>query len=369
MTARLRRILVSALLGLLVGLGAVAALLTGRRPAGRGAAIAPRADATARAGTVLGPVAGPVAGAAPSTRPGGTPRARRAGRGRTAALVGLVLVAGLVAALSGVGGAFPGLLRPTGDGAAKPLAALSPPATSPPAASPLQSKAPSASEPLPDGGIGRRPDPRAQAPAGSAAPTGSENQAAPAPAERDAPAAPSFDSVRVEPSGDAVIAGRAAPNAIVDLLVDGRPAATVMFSVPDPARDDGVTQSAAREAGTSDAGRRPSPGAAGAQSDPAAGPDEPPQASSTGTLAANGSATAPMGAAEVHIPGISTARIVRGDSLWKISRRTYGEGGRYTVIYGANQDQIRDPDLIYPGQIFVLPREEAARTDGDGWPR
>lgn len=168
MTARLRRILVSALLGLLVGLGAVAALLTGRRPAGRGAAIAPRADATARAGTVLGPVAG----TAPSTRPGGAPGARRAGRGRTAALVGLVLVAGLVAALSGVGGAFPGLPRPTGDGAAKPLAALSPPAASPPAASPLQTKAPSASEPLPDGGIGRRPDPRAQAPAGSAAPTG-----------------------------------------------------------------------------------------------------------------------------------------------------------------------------------------------------
>ena len=31
-------------------------------------------------------------------------------------------------------------------------------------------------------------------------------------------------------------------------------------------------------------------------------------------------------------------------------------GKRYTVIFGANRDKIRDPDLIYPGQIFVLPK-------------
>lgn len=47
-----------------------------------------------------------------------------------------------------------------------------------------------------------------------------------------------------------------------------------------------------------------------------------------------------------------------GNSLWRISRRTYGAGVRYTVIYKANQNQIRDPDLIYPGQIFVLPESE-----------
>ena len=44
-----------------------------------------------------------------------------------------------------------------------------------------------------------------------------------------------------------------------------------------------------------------------------------------------------------------------GNSLWRIARRSYGEGLRYTVIYEANKDQIRDPDLIYPGQVFVLP--------------
>lgn len=44
-----------------------------------------------------------------------------------------------------------------------------------------------------------------------------------------------------------------------------------------------------------------------------------------------------------------------GNSLWRIARRTYGAGLRYTVIYAANQDQIQDPDLIYPGQILHTP--------------
>jgi nucleoid-associated protein YgaU len=63
-------------------------------------------------------------------------------------------------------------------------------------------------------------------------------------------------------------------------------------------------------------------------------------------------------ASAVVIPEVQTATVTRGDSLWRISRRTYGRGARYTVIYDANQDQIRDADLIYPGQIFVLPNEQ-----------
>ena len=59
----------------------------------------------------------------------------------------------------------------------------------------------------------------------------------------------------------------------------------------------------------------------------------------------------------MFVPEIDTAKIIRGDSLWQISRRTYGNGKRYTVIYDANRDQIRDPDLIYPGQIFVMPKD------------
>ena len=47
-----------------------------------------------------------------------------------------------------------------------------------------------------------------------------------------------------------------------------------------------------------------------------------------------------------------------GNSLWRIARRVYGSGFQYTVIYAANAGQIRDPDLIFPGQIFVLPPDE-----------
>lgn len=44
-----------------------------------------------------------------------------------------------------------------------------------------------------------------------------------------------------------------------------------------------------------------------------------------------------------------------GNNLWSIARHLYGSGFRYTVIYEANKAQIRDPDLIYPGQVFSTP--------------
>ncbi|MCH8036926.1 MAG: LysM peptidoglycan-binding domain-containing protein [Proteobacteria bacterium] len=44
-----------------------------------------------------------------------------------------------------------------------------------------------------------------------------------------------------------------------------------------------------------------------------------------------------------------------GNSLWRIARRVYGEGVRYSVIYRANRERIGDPNLIYPGQIFIVP--------------
>ena len=47
--------------------------------------------------------------------------------------------------------------------------------------------------------------------------------------------------------------------------------------------------------------------------------------------------------------------VQKGFTLWGISRRNYGLGRLYVRIYNANTDQIDDPDLIYPGQIFVVP--------------
>ncbi|MGX1102495.1 MULTISPECIES: Ig-like domain-containing protein [Bradyrhizobium] len=57
----------------------------------------------------------------------------------------------------------------------------------------------------------------------------------------------------------------------------------------------------------------------------------------------------------VIVPKITTTTVARGDSLWRISQRAFGAGQRYAVIYRANSQQIRNPNLIYPGQVFVVP--------------
>jgi nucleoid-associated protein YgaU len=56
-------------------------------------------------------------------------------------------------------------------------------------------------------------------------------------------------------------------------------------------------------------------------------------------------------------PTDSSVIIRRGDTLWEISRRVYGRGVRYTTIYLANDEQIANPDLILPGQVFTVPEE------------
>ena len=59
----------------------------------------------------------------------------------------------------------------------------------------------------------------------------------------------------------------------------------------------------------------------------------------------------------VVVPKITTTTVSRGDCLWRLSQTLYGAGTRYAVIYKANKGQIRNPNLIYPGQVFVLPAQ------------
>ncbi|MEP1031097.1 MAG: LysM peptidoglycan-binding domain-containing protein, partial [Alphaproteobacteria bacterium] len=59
------------------------------------------------------------------------------------------------------------------------------------------------------------------------------------------------------------------------------------------------------------------------------------------------------------MPNLAAGQVVivqPGNSLWRIARRVYGEGVQYTIIYRANKQQIGDPDLIYPGQVFQVPK-------------
>jgi hypothetical protein len=55
--------------------------------------------------------------------------------------------------------------------------------------------------------------------------------------------------------------------------------------------------------------------------------------------------------------GASAITVQPGYTLWAIARERYGSGFQYVRVYQANLDLIKDPDLIYPGQVFNLPEE------------
>lgn len=98
------------------------------------------------------------------------------------------------------------------------------------------------------------------------------------------------------------------------------------------------------------------------------------QAGETPAEVANAPATPAEVAPDATAPklqAVNSAVIIRrGDSLWRISRRVYGYGMRFSTIYLANQDQISDPDRIWPGQVFRVPEKskegEAANLDAMG---
>ena len=50
-----------------------------------------------------------------------------------------------------------------------------------------------------------------------------------------------------------------------------------------------------------------------------------------------------------------TYTVKRGDCLWNIAKKYYGKGNQYTKIYNANRDKIKNPNLIYPGQVLTIP--------------
>lgn len=100
-----------------------------------------------------------------------------------------------------------------------------------------------------------------------------------------------------------------------------------------------------------------SPSASG-ESVPAASPGATAGQAAVSTAVANSTDAGPETVEQAPLQAAAGSVIIRrGDTLWEISRRTYGQGVRYTTIYLANQQQIVDPDLISPGQIFSVPDE------------
>jgi nucleoid-associated protein YgaU len=142
----------------------------------------------------------------------------------------------------------------------------------------------------------------------------------------------SIDAAEYDKDGRVVLSGRAAPGTTVQIYLGNEPLATV----------------------TADAA-----GAWSAVSPRAV----PPQGGELrlDQLAADGRVlqrvALPLTRAAPIEPAPGQSYVVqRGNSLWQIARRVYGAGTRYVIIYSANPDQIRDPNRIYPGQIFKLPK-------------
>ncbi len=139
-------------------------------------------------------------------------------------------------------------------------------------------------------------------------------------------------SVDYDESGRIVIRGRATAGAVIVIFLDGRPIGRTSVGADGRwalSPEGGVT-----------------PGLHRLRVD---------QLDQAGTVVA--SVATPFSRAEMltTLPGERFIIVQPGNSLWRIARRTYGEGVRYTVIFSKNRDQIGDPDLIYPGQVFLLP--------------
>jgi nucleoid-associated protein YgaU len=142
----------------------------------------------------------------------------------------------------------------------------------------------------------------------------------------------SMDTAEYDPQGRVVLSGRAAPGATVQIYLGNEPLAT-------------VTADAAGTWSATSSGAVP-PGQLELRLD---------QLAPGGRVAQRVALPFTQGAAVEPAPGQDYV-VQRGNNLWRIAHRAYGAGTRYVVIYSANPDQIRNPDKIYPGQVFKIPK-------------
>jgi nucleoid-associated protein YgaU len=143
-----------------------------------------------------------------------------------------------------------------------------------------------------------------------------------------------LDTAEYGANGELLLSGHAAPGATLRLYADNQPVATV--TADDQGKWSSATPRPKNAAQAKIDLRVDQLAADGSVAQRIAEPFEPPQAASA---ASTGQYT-----------------VAAGNSLWVIARKAYGNGQHYTVIFGANKEHIRDPNLIYPGQIITLPK-------------
>jgi len=183
----------------------------------------------------------------------------------------------------------------------------------------------------------------------------------PAEASAGAPKVPEISAIDYDANGRAILSGRAPGGARLFVYVDNEPIGEVVadedglwtFTPPSPVapglhviRVDQVDETGKVLARA----QTPFEQAAVPLAAQTGGTGGQQPAAATGTTQASSDQGSGAGA-------ISPGRIVvqPGNSLWKLARESYGQGVQYTVIYEANKEQIADPDLIYPGQVFSVP--------------
>jgi nucleoid-associated protein YgaU len=203
--------------------------------------------------------------------------------------------------------------------------------------------------------------------------------AAPAPANATAPASPALAMRTVaapsSPAGSRVAIQSVEADAAGGLIAKGlgQPNATLRLYLNDAAVADATTQADGRWSLTIKRGMTPGgylmradeinpghPAVVASANTPFDYPEAPASASPAATVAP------PSGAAQTSAPSpadpviesVQTKRVVTGHTLWELSRNYYGDGTHYPVIYEANKWEIHNPNLIYPGQVVVVPKSE-----------
>ncbi|MEM7442682.1 MAG: LysM peptidoglycan-binding domain-containing protein [Pseudomonadota bacterium] len=152
-----------------------------------------------------------------------------------------------------------------------------------------------------------------------------------APAPAAAPTV-SIDVVDYDDDGRLIIAGRAQPGAVILIYLDNQPI--------------GRATAAADGRYWLRPDQRVVPGLYTLRAD---------QVDDAGAVVARAETPFQRTAPLAGLPDNRRIVVQPGNNLWRLARSIYGQGVQYTVIYQANRTQIRDPDLIYPGQVFVLP--------------
>lgn len=173
-----------------------------------------------------------------------------------------------------------------------------------------------------------------------------------------------IEAISYSATGAVVLSGRALPAAFVRLYLDnaelgtlqsgadGRWSATFDGIAPGiyTLRADEIDAEGKVIARTETPFKREAPAELAQVLAPEPAPDAVPETEPTATPAVETAQTASAA------PTVQVVTVQPGFTLWGIAQQNYGDGMLYVQVFEANKGQIRDPDLIYPGQVFDVPQ-------------